>query len=59
MRTDQIVSRYKATFAPTSATLAPLVGGGPVTTTGGLAVNGKFKIDDGRGGSRTSRATEG
>lgn len=49
VRTDQIVSRYKAKFAPTAATSVPLVGGGPVTTTGGLAVSGKFKIIDGSG----------
>jgi hypothetical protein len=49
VRTDQIVSRYKARFRPTSATSVPLMGGGPVPTTGGLAVSGKFKIVDGTG----------
>lgn len=49
MRTDQIVSRYKADFSPTTATSVPLVGGGPVPTTGGLALHGKFKIIDGTG----------
>jgi hypothetical protein len=48
-RTDQIVSRYKAKVSPTSATSVPLVGGGPVPTTGGLAVMGRFKIVDGTG----------
>ncbi len=49
MRTDQIVSRYKAKLRPTSATTVPLVGGGPVPTTGGLALAGKFKIVGGTG----------
>jgi len=49
VRTDQIVSRYKATFSPTAATSVPLVGGGPVPTTGGLALDGKFTIIDGTG----------
>ena len=49
MRTDQIVNRYKARFSPTSATSVPLVGGGPVPTTGGLALRGKFKIIGGTG----------
>jgi hypothetical protein len=49
VRTDQIVSRYMAKFSPTSATSVPLVGGGPVTTTGGLALGGKFKIIGGTG----------
>lgn len=49
VRTDQIVSRYKAKFRPTGATSVPLVGGGPVPTTGGLEVRGKFKIVDGTG----------
>ena len=49
MRTDQIVSRYKARFAPTSGTSVPLAGGGPVPTSGGLALTGKFKIVDGTG----------
>ena len=49
VRTDQIVSRYRAKFRPTSATSVPLVGGGPVPTTGGLAFNGKFKIVGGTG----------
>jgi hypothetical protein len=49
MRTDQIVGRYKADFSPTSATSVPLAGGGPVPTTGGLALNGDFKIVDGTG----------
>ncbi len=48
-RTDQIVSRYKARFTPTSATSVPLVGGGPVPTTGGLALTGRFKIVEGTG----------
>ncbi len=48
-RTDRIVSRYKARFSPTSATSVPLIGGGPVPTTGGLALSGKFKIVDGTG----------
>ena len=49
VRTDQIVSRYKARFTPTTATSVPLVGGGPVPTTGGLALTGRFKIVDGTG----------
>jgi hypothetical protein len=49
MRTDQIVSRYKAKFAPSTATSVALVGGGPVPTTGGLALTGKFKIVGGTG----------
>jgi hypothetical protein len=49
VRTDQIVSRYKAKFRPTSATSVPLTGGGPVPTTGGLALRGHFKIVDGTG----------
>ena len=49
MRTDQIVSRYKAKLTPTTATSVALVGGGPVPTTGGLAITGKFKIVDGTG----------
>ena len=48
-RTDQIVSRYKAKLTPTTATSVALVGGGPVPTTGGLAIKGKFKIVDGTG----------
>jgi hypothetical protein len=48
-RTDQIVSRYKARISPTSTTSVPLVGGGPVPTTGGLAIDGKFKLVDGTG----------
>jgi hypothetical protein len=43
------VSRYKARFAPTSATSVPLIGGGPAPTTGGLALNGKFKVTGGTG----------
>ena len=49
VRTDQIVSRYKAKFSPTSATSVPLVGGGPVPSTGGLSLTGKFKVIDGTG----------
>ena len=49
VRTDQILSRYKAKFSPTSATSVPLVGGGPVPTTGGLALTGKFKLVGGTG----------
>ncbi len=49
VRTDQIVSRYKATFRPTAATSVPLVGGGPVPTSGGLELTGRFKIIDGTG----------
>lgn len=48
-RTDQIVSRYKARFSPTSATSVPLIGGGPVPTTGGLALQGRFKVTGGTG----------
>ncbi len=49
VRTDQIVSRYKARITPTSGAPVPLIGGGPVPSTGGLAINGKFKIIDGTG----------
>ncbi|MDQ3720161.1 MAG: hypothetical protein M3350_05180 [Actinomycetota bacterium] len=49
VRTDRIVSRYKAKISPTSATSVPLAGGGPVSTTGGLALTGKFKIVLGTG----------
>jgi hypothetical protein len=49
MRTDQIVSRYKAKLAPSTATSVALVGGGPVPTTGGLGLTGKFKIVGGTG----------
>ncbi len=49
VRTDQIVSRYKAKFTPTSATSVPLLGGGPVPTTGGLGLSGKFKVVVGSG----------
>ena len=49
VRTDEIVSRYKAKLSPTSATSVALLGGGPVPTTGGLALTGTFKIVDGTG----------
>ena len=49
VRTDRIVSRYKANVRPTAAAPVPLIGGGPVPSTGGLAINGKFKIVDGTG----------
>jgi hypothetical protein len=48
-RTDQIVSRYKATFRPTGPAPVVLLGGGPVPSTGGLALSGRFKIVDGSG----------
>lgn len=48
-RTDQIVSRYKATFSPTGPAPVQLVGGGPVPSTGGLALTGKFKVVAGTG----------
>jgi hypothetical protein len=49
VRTDRIVSRYRASFRPTAATSVPLIGGGPVPTTGGLAIRGTFKITGGTG----------
>ena len=49
VRADQIITSYKATFEPTAATQLPLIGGGPVPTTGGLAVDGRFKVIDGTG----------
>ena len=49
VRTDRIVSRYKATIRPTSAAPVPLIGGGPVPSTGGLSISGKFHIVDGTG----------
>ena len=49
VRTDQIVSRYKAKLTPTTATSVALLGGGPVPTTGGLAISGKFHIVEGTG----------
>jgi hypothetical protein len=49
VRTDHIVSRYKAAVRPTPATSVPLVGGGPVPTTGGLSISGMFKITGGTG----------
>ena len=49
VRTDRIVSRFRAKLAPTSTTSVPLQGGGPVPTTGGLALRGKFKVVGGTG----------
>ncbi|HEX2192198.1 MAG TPA: hypothetical protein VHH09_03315 [Acidimicrobiales bacterium] len=49
VRTDQIVSSFTATFQPTSATSVPLVGGGPVPTSGGLSLTGGFTITGGTG----------
>lgn len=49
VRTDRIVSSFTAVFQPTSATSVPLVGGGPVPTTGGLALSGAFTITGGTG----------
>jgi hypothetical protein len=48
-RADQLVIAYKAKFEPTAATQVPLTGGGPVPTTGGLAVDGRFKVVEGTG----------
>jgi hypothetical protein len=49
VRTDQIVVSFQAAFAPTSARSVPLVGGGPVPTTGGLAFRGGASIVGGTG----------
>jgi hypothetical protein len=49
VRTDQIVSSFTALFQPTSVTSVTLVGGGPVPTTGGLALSGAFTIVGGTG----------
>lgn len=49
VRTDQIVSRFTAVVRPTTSTSVPLAGGGPVPTTGGLALDGRFHIVSGTG----------
>ncbi|HEV3402008.1 MAG TPA: hypothetical protein VG078_09340 [Acidimicrobiales bacterium] len=49
VRTDQIVVSYQAAFAPTSARSVPLLGGGPVPTTGGLVFRGGAHIVGGTG----------
>ncbi len=49
VRTDQIVVSYQAAFSPTSARSVPLLGGGPVPTTGGLAFRGGGVIVRGTG----------
>ncbi len=49
VRTDQIVVAFQAAFSPTSARSVPLVGGGPVPTTGGLAFRGGGQIVSGTG----------
>jgi hypothetical protein len=49
VRTDQIRLTFNAQFSPTSATSVPLVGGGPVPTTGGLAFSGGASIVGGTG----------
>ncbi|HEX2046499.1 MAG TPA: hypothetical protein VHF27_01965 [Acidimicrobiales bacterium] len=48
-RADQIVVAFQAEFFPTSATSVPLIGGGPVRTTGGLAFSGGGRIIGGTG----------
>ena len=48
-RTNQIVTSFRARFRHTSATQVPLQGGGPVPTTGGLELEGRFKVIDGTG----------
>lgn len=49
VRTDRIVSSYKAKFWRSSATSVSLIGGGPVPTTGGLTFMGRYKVVDGSG----------
>lgn len=49
VRTDQIVTTFTAAFQTTGATSVPLVGGGPVPTTGGLALSGAFRVTGGTG----------
>ena len=49
VRTDQIVTSFRALVVPTSATSVPLTGGGPVPTTGGLAIFGTATITGGTG----------
>ena len=46
--TDSITVRYRGRYAPSSETRLVLRGG-PMTTTGGIAVDGRFKIIDGTG----------
>jgi hypothetical protein len=46
--TDQITVSFKAKYRPTSDT-AIVLRGGQITTTGGLALTGKFQITDGTG----------
>jgi hypothetical protein len=49
VRTDQIRTSFTAVFRATSVTSVPLLGGGPVPTTGGLALTGAFTITGGTG----------
>lgn len=49
VRTDQIVSRFTAVLRPTTANSVALKGGGPVPTTGGLELRGRFHIIGGTG----------
>jgi hypothetical protein len=49
VRTDQIVVSFQAAFSPTSVQSVPLLGGGPVPTTGGLAFRGGVQIVGGTG----------
>jgi hypothetical protein len=49
VRTDQIVSRFTAALRPTTDTSVVLKGGGPVPTTGGLELRGRFHIINGTG----------
>lgn len=49
VRTDQIRLSVRAEFFPTSATSVPLIGGGPVPTTGGLGLSGGATITGGTG----------
>jgi hypothetical protein len=49
VRTNRIVTSFRARFRPTSRTLVPLTGGGPVPTTGGLAFKGRFEVIGGTG----------
>jgi hypothetical protein len=49
VRTDQIVSRFTAVLRPSTATAVPLVGNGPVPTTGGLDLRGNAHILGGTG----------
>jgi hypothetical protein len=46
--TDQITTRYWGRYAPSSETRFVLRGG-PLTTTGGIAVDGRFKIVEATG----------